>query len=101
MVKFQRKQEQGGLEKLQPAASWQARQEPQEQTKQTREVVTCGILAGATGTSGTKSSRLGMKHPGAAGSGEVKTWKGGAVVEAGAEAILNELGPKQPAYIPN
>ena len=28
------------------------------------------------------------------GSGEVKTWRGGAVVEEGAEAILNELGPK-------
>ena len=32
-----------------------------------------------------------MEHPGAAGSGEVKTWRGGAVVEAGAEAILNNL----------
>ena len=52
------------------------------------------LLAGATSTSGTKSSRLGMEHPGAAGSGEEKTWRGGAVVEAGAEAILNELGPK-------
>ena len=27
----------------------------------------------------------------AAGSGEVKTWRRGAVVEAGAEAILNNL----------
>ena len=27
----------------------------------------------------------------AAGSGEVKTWRGGDVVEAGAEAILNTL----------
>ena len=32
-----------------------------------------------------------MEHPGAAGSGEMKTWRGGAVVEAGAEAILNNL----------
>ena len=57
-------------------------------------VTTCSLLAGATGTSGTKSSRLVMKHLGAADSGEVKTWRGGVVVEAGAEAILNELGPK-------
>ena len=56
-------------------------------------VTTCGHLAGATGTSGTKSSRLGMEHSGAAGSGEVKTCRGGDVVEAGAEAILNNLGP--------
>ena len=49
------------------------------------------LLAGATGTSGTKSSRLGMEHPGAAGSGEVKTWSAGVVVEAGAEVILNNL----------
>ena len=39
-----------------------------------------------------KSSPLGMEQPGAAGSGEVKTC-GGDVVEAGAEAILNNLGP--------
>ena len=57
------------------------------------EVVTCGFMAGATGPSGILSpgivsSHLGMGHPGAAGSGEVKTWRGGAVVEAGAEAIL-------------
>ena len=38
-----------------------------------------------------KSSHLGMEHPGAAGSGEVKTG-GGDVVEAGAEAILNNVG---------
>ena len=57
-------------------------------------VTTCGHLAGTTGTSGTKSSLLGMEHPGAAGNGEVKTCRGGDVVEAGAEAILNELGPK-------
>ena len=56
--------------------------------------MTCSILAGTTGTSGTKSSRLGMEHPGTAFSGEVKTWRGGVVLEAGAEAILNELGPK-------
>ena len=54
---------------------------------------TCGHLVGASGTSGTKSSRLGMEHPGAAGSGEVKTCRGGDVVEAGAELILNNLGP--------
>ena len=35
-----------------------------------------------------KSSHLGMEHPGAAGSGEVETPRGGDVVEAGAEAIL-------------
>ena len=56
-------------------------------------VTTCSLLAGATRTSMTKSSRLGMEHSGAAGSGEVKTWRGGDVVEAGAEAILNNLGP--------
>ena len=60
----------------------------------TCEVVTCGLLAGATGTSVTKSACLGMEHLAAAGSGEVKTWRGGAVVKAEAEAILNELGPK-------
>ena len=32
-----------------------------------------------------------MEHPGAAGSGGVKTWRGGAVDEAEAEAILNNL----------
>ena len=63
-------------------------------TGRTCEVATCGLLAGATGTPGTKSSRLGMEHLGAAGSGEVKTWRAVAVVEAGAVAILNELGPK-------
>ena len=41
-----------------------------------------------------------MEHPGAAGSGEVETCRGG-IVEAGAEAIRNNLGPKQPAYILN
>ena len=40
-----------------------------------------------------KSSHLGMEHPGAAGSGEVKTCRGGDVVEAGAEVILNNVGP--------
>ena len=60
-------------------------------TGRTCEVTTCGLLAGATSTSETKSSRLGMEHPGAADSGEVKTWRGGAVVEAGSEAILNNL----------
>ena len=55
------------------------------------EAVTCGLLVGTTGT---KCSRLGIEHPGAAGSGEVKTSRGGDVVEAGAEVILNELGPK-------
>ena len=34
---------------------------------------------------------MGMEHPGAAGSGEVKTWRGGAVVEAAAEAIPNDM----------
>ena len=38
-----------------------------------------------------KSSHLGMEHPGAAGSGEVETCRGADVVEAGAEAILNDL----------
>ena len=41
-----------------------------------------------------------MEHPGAAGSSEVKTWRGGAVVEAGAEAILNDLGPNWAVYMP-
>ena len=63
-------------------------------TRRTCEVTTYGLLASATGTSGTKSSRLGMEHPGAASSDEVKTWRGGAIIEAGAEAILNELGLK-------
>ena len=87
----------------------------------TYTVATCGLLAGmlgagqvdlrsrnsqslgrhVRGNSGTKYSHLGMKQLGAAGSGEVKTCRGGDVVEAGAEAILNELGPKQPAYILN
>ena len=57
------------------------------------EIKTCGHLAGATGTSGTKSSHMSMEHLGAAGSGEVKTCRGGEVVEAGAEAILNNLFP--------
>ena len=57
-------------------------------------VTTCGHLAGTTGTSGAKSSRLGMEHPGAAGSGEVKTCRGD-VVEAGVEAILNDLESNQ------
>ena len=56
-------------------------------------VTTCGFLVSVTGTSGSKSSHLGMEHPGAAGSGEVKTCRGGDVVGAGAEAILNNLGP--------
>ena len=34
-----------------------------------------------------------MEHPEAAGRGEMKTCGGGDVVEAGAEAILNNLGP--------
>ena len=77
--------------KLRPAPSWQAHQEAQQQSKQTCEVTTCGLLAGATSTSGTKSSHLGMEHPRAAGSGEVKTWRGGAVVEAAAEVMLNDM----------
>ena len=40
-----------------------------------------------------KSSHLDMEHPGAEGSGEVKTCGGGDVVEAGAEVILNNVGP--------
>ena len=55
--------------------------------------MTCCHLPGMTGTSGTMSFRLGMEHPGAAGSGEVKTCRGRDVVEAGVEAILNNLGP--------
>ena len=31
----------------------------------------------------------------------MKTWRGGAVVEAGAEVILNNMGLKQHAYILN
>ena len=62
-------------------------------------VKTCGHLAGATGTSGTKSSRLSMEHPGAAGSCEVKTCRGGDVVEAGAEMILNNVS-NWPVLIP-
>ena len=62
-------------------------------------VMTCGHLAGTTGTSGAKSSRLGMEHPGAAGSGEVKTCRGEDVVEAGEEAILNDLESNQLAEI--
>ena len=60
-------------------------------TGRTCKVTTCSLLASATSTSGTKSSRLGMEHLGSAGSGEVKTWRGGAVIEAGAEATLNNL----------
>ena len=69
-----------GLVKQKLAVSWQARNK-------------------IWNKSGTKSSHLCMEHPGAAGSGEVKTWRLGVVVEAGAEAILNNLGPKQLAYI--
>ena len=67
----------------------------------TCDVATCGLLEGtlgagqvdlrsrnlwslgryARGTSGTESSHLGMEHPGAAGSGEVETCRGGDVVE--------------------
>ena len=50
-------------------------------------------MVGALGTSGTKSSRLGMEHLGTAGSGEVKTCREGDIVEAGAEVILNNLSP--------
>ena len=99
VMKLRRWQEQGGLEKCdlwlfgrhvrsgasrlakqRLGASWQAcmHEDPQEQ-----------------------SSRLSMEHPGAAGSGEVKTCRREAVVEAGAEAILNNMGPKQLAYILN
>ena len=72
------RQVQGGLAKLQLPASWSARQESQEQSKQTCEVVTCGLLAGTTGPPGmlppgTVFSHLDMGHPGSAGSGEVKT----------------------------
>ena len=34
-----------------------------------------------------------MEHPGAAGSGEVEACRGGDVVEAEAEAILNKVAP--------
>ena len=44
---------------------------------------------------------MGIEHPGAAGGGEVETCRGREVVEAGTEAVLNELGQKQPAYILN
>ena len=40
---------------------------------------------------GTRSWHLGMEHPGAAGSGEVKACRGGGVVKAEEEAILNNL----------
>ena len=56
----------------------------------------CGHLAGKTGTSGTKSSHLGIEYPGAAGSGEVKTCRGGDVVRADTE----QFGSDGPVYIP-
>ena len=83
---------------LRPAASWQARWE------QGSELVKQKLVASWQAHARNlrkKSSHLGIEHPGAAGSGEVETCRGGDVVEAGAEAILNELGPKQPAYILN
>ena len=75
-------------------------------TGRTCNVATCCLLAGTLGagqaylrcrnswflgrhvrgTSGTKSSHLGMEHPGAVGSGEVETCRGADVVEAGLEA---------------
>ena len=39
-----------------------------------------------------KSSHLGIEHPGSTGSGKVKTCRGEDVVEAGAEAIPNNVG---------
>ena len=55
------------------------------------EAETCGLLAGTREELRNKPSHLCMEHPGAAGSGEVDTCRGRDVVEAGAEAILNNL----------
>ena len=55
------------------------------------EAETCGLLAGTREELRNKPSHLGMEHPGAAGSGEADTCRGRDVVEAGAEAILNNL----------
>ena len=63
------------------------------QGKRTCEAETCGILAVTREEYQEQVFSSGMEHPGAAGSGEVKTCGGGDVVEAGAEAILNTLGP--------
>ena len=86
---------------------------PNTGTGRTCEVVTCGLLVGTSGTSATEQADLRSNYLGplgrrdkhlrnkvfssghgtsrAAGSGEVKTRRGGAVVEAAAEAILNNL----------
>ena len=42
----------------------------------------------------------GNGHPGAAGSGEVEACRGGDVVEAEAEAILNKLAPNSVLIYP-
>ena len=55
-------------------------------------VMTCDHLVGSTGTSGTKSS-LFVRNKVFTGSGEVKSCRGGEVGEAGAEVIQNNLGP--------
>ena len=68
------------------------------------ELATSGLLVGATGPLDmlppeTISSHLGMGHTGAAGSGEVRSWRD--VVRTGAGVILNDLGSQHPGYIPN
>ena len=63
-----------------------------EHCKRTSKAGTCGLLAAHARNLRNNSSRLGMEHPGAAGSGEVKTCRGGDIVEAGAEAILKNVG---------
>ena len=45
----------------------------------------------AWGNTGTSSWHLDMEHLGAAGSGEVEACRGGGVIEAEAEGILNNL----------
>ena len=61
------------------------------QGKQTCETATRGLLVDPREETGTSSTHLGMEYPAAAVSGEVEACRGGAVVEAGVEATLNNL----------
>ena len=83
------KLEQGGLAMLRPAASWRHVGSRASGLVKQELAVSWQVRARNLRN---KSSDLGMEHPGAAGSGELKTC-GGDVVEAGAGAILNNLGP--------
>ena len=80
--------EQSGLAILQPPASWR---HVESRASGLAKQELAGFWQACATNLRNKSSHLGMEHPGAAGSGEVKTG-GGDVVEAGAESILNNVG---------